>query len=376
VAEGRADRMLELMCAGLAGGPMMRSATLIGLSRLFWEGRHHFSSATMRTLLYAATELLLTHSREVLRADLDFCKVAVVSVDPAILATQLPKLLANLLSRENHDNKLHFQVAIKGVLKRLLRKFSYAELDSHIPPEDRPLLKHLHRAAKRQKRKANERKVASKPKFSGDNETAFTNLLQDSDDESPQQPDAPSSASASSAPGRRSKRSAPRHELEITGEDVDPIDILSSESYAVTSSSSSRVSSNPFQFDASGKLVISNEGSKKRGAPVSLNDDYVDPDVLDSDDDNGGEAPARATDAKRGRTVTSKETKPKRAKPANLESGDRFKNKGGGDKKVGGVDPYAYLRFDPASLNKRKKAQFGGQFKHIMHSKSKKSSRR
>jgi Ribosomal RNA-processing protein 12, HEAT repeats len=48
-------------------------------------------------------------------------------------------------------------------------------------------------------------------------------------------------------------------------------------------------------------------------------------------------------------------------------TGQRYRNKGGGDKKLRGkVDPYAYMPLDPSTLNKRSRARASAQYKSIV----------
>ena len=144
------------------------------------------------------------------------------------------------------------------------------------------------------------------------------------------------------------------------------------------------------RFDASGKLIISDDSKSSKKSAIStfsgsltLNDDdnlvqTADKGHDDDDDsDSDGDSQQRQN-TKRGRAAftTSKITQPKRQRPTNLDSGSKFKNKGGGDKKVGSVEPYAYLRFDPASLNKRKKSQYSNQFQQIMQPKPTKGNKK
>jgi hypothetical protein len=226
---------------------------------------------------------------------------------------------------------------------------------------------------KKQERRLQKKAKSAAPPGVDDIETRFADLLEDSDEEE--------DPAATSGPGQRKSGKAKKSQgrLEITEGGSEPVDFLGSESYIVSQSQKKRTQRG-IEFDQSGKLLIHDDASTSSAAAAKAPALAVDDDEIDvpaSDDDSDADAATRASSsAKRQRVHTTKAQDSKRSRPANLQSGDRFKSKGGGDKKVAGMDPYAYLRFDPTSLNKRKKGQFGQQFQHLIQSRSRKPSKK
>eukprot|EP01104_Vermistella_antarctica_P013122 TRINITY_DN392_c0_g2_i1.p2 TRINITY_DN392_c0_g2~~TRINITY_DN392_c0_g2_i1.p2 ORF type:complete len:154 (+),score=64.21 TRINITY_DN392_c0_g2_i1:670-1131(+) len=94
-----------------------------------------------------------------------------------------------------------------------------------------------------------------------------------------------------------------------------------------------------------------------------MGDDYVEQDLLDSDDEDEGGGKGR-----RGQHHENKKGGNVSRKQSLQHSGTDFKSKkGSGDtRKKGKLEPYAYVKLDPAMLNKRHRHKGEDQYKGIV----------
>ena len=169
---GRLDEFLSTVTAALgAETPHMRSAAVMALSRIVYEfawddnneedGVHRFKAA-LPSLLSTVLVLINENSREVMKSVIGFIRISVAGLGREQMEPLLPNLIQGLLGF--HKTKNRFRAKIKIILKKLVKKFGYHRLMSHVPESETRLLVHMRKLDERQKR----RKDASKQAEGGE----------------------------------------------------------------------------------------------------------------------------------------------------------------------------------------------------------------
>eukprot|EP00742_Colponemidia_sp_Colp-10_P007043 GILJ01007559.1.p1 GENE.GILJ01007559.1~~GILJ01007559.1.p1 ORF type:complete len:1269 (-),score=253.53 GILJ01007559.1:82-3888(-) len=156
---GAFQHFLQMVLGGLAGSsPHMKSATVIGLSRLLYEFSNNVDGAVISELIQTVLLLLKEKSREVCKSVLGFLKVAVFSIPLSMLNDLLPTVMTGMLVWVG-DNRNHFRMKIRFLLEKLIKKLGYETVLSLVPEEHKKLLWHIKKMKDRSQRAREKTKV-------------------------------------------------------------------------------------------------------------------------------------------------------------------------------------------------------------------------
>nr|CCA23612.1 conserved hypothetical protein [Albugo laibachii Nc14]CCA24154.1 conserved hypothetical protein [Albugo laibachii Nc14] len=149
------DEYIQIIFGGLAAKtPHMRSAAVLCLSRIVYEfGRSEMSiQKSMPQLLETVLMLLHEKANEVIKAVIGFMKLGIAILSKRQLEPHLPAMVQGLLVWIG-KSKHRFRAKTRVILLKLVRKFGFDTLENVIPPEDRPLLRHMKKVKGREERK-------------------------------------------------------------------------------------------------------------------------------------------------------------------------------------------------------------------------------
>lgn len=341
----------------------------------------------MQSLLQTATLLLDLHSSEVRAASLALLRTSTKATPPVILIQQLPAILKTLMDWPDHI-KTKYMHEIRFLIEKFLKRLDYDDVAAAMPKAHIKFLQNINQRythAKKQKmRQQNESRRKSKRHDD------------DSDDDGDDPAPAPSKKSQKKS-GNSSSMDTDAAWLMEDGNEA-PIDFTApGANKSVTTIDPARAkkrnqpTSNPFKTGDDGRMVIdegvykSSRGGDTRAGIVS--DDMIDnlegemvskkrkrsreQEDADSDDDKSSMAVTEKKqwfDSKGFKdSIKKKKTKldPKAAAKAQV---DTFKSKraGGDTKQSGKSDPYAYVKPNPAFLNKRHRNQAVKQYEALI----------
>eukprot|EP01104_Vermistella_antarctica_P013121 TRINITY_DN392_c0_g1_i1.p1 TRINITY_DN392_c0_g1~~TRINITY_DN392_c0_g1_i1.p1 ORF type:complete len:1416 (+),score=421.82 TRINITY_DN392_c0_g1_i1:687-4934(+) len=420
-----ATKFVSMVSAGLAGTtPHMIAATVGALSRLFFEFSDSLAADYQHSLISTMEIVLQSNSREVIKSSLGFFKVAIQHADTEVVRHLLPTLVGALLA-DTSKRALCFKVKLRALCEKLVRKFGYDEVVRHAPESHHRLFVHIRKetAKKRQKEngqvsvgdddarlgprgkhKAFEEAISNDDDGEGDD---------DDDDEDDDEDDVADSvverrvvSSFTARAGgsaqrtldddedveggrkRRRKGEANSATWLMEQKGSEPLDLLHAGSVMRHTTgtdpkkSDSKKRKSAFPSDEDGRMVIIDSDEEKEEAAdekkrmekdgggtlfdqmkEDMGDDYVEQDLLDSDDEDEGGGKGR-----RGQHHKNKKGVNVSRKQSLQHSGTDFKSKkGSGDtRKKGKLEPYAYVKLDPAMLNKRHRHKGEDQYKGIV----------
>ncbi|ETI20117.1 hypothetical protein G647_08151 [Cladophialophora carrionii CBS 160.54] len=152
------EEVFTMVSAGLAGvAPHMVAASIIALSRLFFEYHSRLTDKTKEDLVDTVSMFLQSNNREIVRAVLGFVKVMVVVLPGQMLGPRMPNIMPGLMVWSK-ENKGRLRVKVKGIVDRCLRRFDAAKVESWVGGEDRKMVVNIRkrRERARKKRKAGE----------------------------------------------------------------------------------------------------------------------------------------------------------------------------------------------------------------------------
>ncbi|OZJ02702.1 hypothetical protein BZG36_03856 [Bifiguratus adelaidae] len=142
-----------MVTAGLAGStPHMISASVASLSRLLFEFKDSLAPNLVSDLLSTMHHFVISSNREIVKSSLGFVKVAIVSLEPALLQNHLGDIVKGILTW-SHEHKSHFKAKVRHIFERLIRRFGYEEIDKYVPEDDKKLLINIRKRRERAKRK-------------------------------------------------------------------------------------------------------------------------------------------------------------------------------------------------------------------------------
>jgi uncharacterized membrane-anchored protein YhcB (DUF1043 family) len=175
VGEISIREFMLMVLAGLGGSSAhMQSASVACLGRLLFEFSEALDAEMVGELVKTVLLCITFKNREVTKACLGFIKVAVVCLDQELLRSHLEAMITTILAH-SQDHKSHFKSKVRHIFERMIRKFSYEEVDMYFPDSDKKLilnikkrkesLKKRKQASRNQDQEEGEKKVEKKSKF-------------------------------------------------------------------------------------------------------------------------------------------------------------------------------------------------------------------
>ncbi|OQU99790.1 NUC173 domain-containing protein [Cladophialophora immunda] len=147
------EEVFTMVSAGLAGvAPHMVAASVIALSRLFFEFHSRLGDRTKEELVDTVGMFLQSNNREIVRAVLGFIKVMVVVLPTEILEPRMPNIVPGLMVWSK-ENKGRLRAKVKGILDRCLRRFDSAKVESWVGGDDRKMVVNIRKRRERGRRK-------------------------------------------------------------------------------------------------------------------------------------------------------------------------------------------------------------------------------
>ncbi|XP_071769461.2 RRP12-like protein [Centroberyx gerrardi] len=371
-AKDAMEQYLALVYAGLTGSVTMITCTVLALTRLVFEYKDSIEVATMEQLLQNVCLLLMSRTREIVKAALGFIKVILFIMDPKALASHVTVMMEGIGNIKD-DVRRHFRTKLKNIFTKFIRKFGFELVKSMLPAEHHKVLVNIRKAEARTKRR---RQAAEQQDDSESEEDApkakkesIEDILAESDSE----------LSEDEGKGKKPQRKAGNQQKGRAwlkeGEEDDPLNFLDpkvSQRVLATNpglKKSAKVQ-HGFKVTSDGRLIIREE---------------------DDDDDKNKDDEGEMKDILEEAGVKSKKTQKRKFHDGNFDddmdiepqlkykaggsgihrplgAGADYKSKKGkGDvKKKGKVDPYAYIPLRKAQLNRRKRAKLQGQFKGMV----------
>ncbi|KAL3700630.1 hypothetical protein R1sor_018652 [Riccia sorocarpa] len=370
-------RFHNMILGCLAGTtPHMISAAVASLARLIYE----FSSDLCHTipqLLPSALLLLKSRNREIIKSVLGLVKVVIARLSAADLEPHLSSMVQGLMLWSD-DSKNRFKAKVREIIERLVRRCGMTSVEKVMPPEHMKLLTSIRKKKEQAERKKqgtmdeNDDAKSTKSRATTARRSAWdhTDIFSDDDDdgseEDYQSTGAPTMAKTGSMAKttntsrskklRKSSKRLPEDFMDTGDEPLDLLDVKRTrEALSSVSRKRKEDDEDEPQFASDGRLIIDENGDKKRKRSRDDSDDEADT------KSRGGKSFGGKSDASMGKTST-KHGRPvkdshgrKKAKGSWSYAGDDYVNrKAKGDiKKEGKHDPYAYWPLDPKMLNRR-----------------------
>ncbi|KAB8346247.1 hypothetical protein FH972_023292 [Carpinus fangiana] len=147
------DEFFTMLSAGLAGTtPHMISASVTALSRALYQFKDSLSEPAITDIVQTMDLFLKSPTREVVRSVLGFIKICVISLPIEMMTPRLHSLVPSLMTW-SHEHKAHFRAKVKNILERMIRRYGFAAVEAHCPPEDKKLITNIRKTRERRKRK-------------------------------------------------------------------------------------------------------------------------------------------------------------------------------------------------------------------------------
>lgn len=181
-----------MVSAGLTSSPHMISATVTALSRLLFDFHADLDAGLVDDLIKTVIVFLHSKTREVVKSALGFVKVTIVSLPPSALSAHLADLIAGLLNWSS-DHKNHFNVKVRHIFERLIRRHGFDTVAEHVGADHQKLMQNIRKRQMRAKRKKIQREDDEEGRVSSDDErdraaaprqgfqSAFDEAIQDSE---------------------------------------------------------------------------------------------------------------------------------------------------------------------------------------------------
>ena len=364
---------------GLRGNPVMMRATVIALSRLMYEFKDDMSSELFDQVVNNVCILFGTNTREVADAAFGFVFVLLHIMDKSVFAALLPRIFEAMSNWEESIIR-HFRLRIKHFLKRLIQKYGYETLVPMVPKSLSKFLSFVHKQWMRSKKLAAERSskhyedaVAEDEKDHAGRKETMEEILADSSEDECEDKE------KQSKPKRKFSSKRATWLQETSDEPLDLLDPTVSQKILMSNPKAQKKSKKE-EFDVApdGRLIIydgdlsdDEEEKDKIFKSIGIDAKLKSEDnsestgkkrkFVDDDDSEEDSAPPKKSSYKPGGKGIH------RARP-DEETGSTFKaKKAGGDvKKKGSHQPYAYMPFNSALLNKRKQKKLTGQYKGLV----------
>ncbi|KAI5863438.1 NUC173-domain-containing protein [Durotheca rogersii] len=154
------EEYLTMVSAGLAGStPHMISASITALTRILYEFRESLNREVLSDLVQTMDLFLTSNNREIVKSDLGFVKVCVISLPTDLILPRLPTMVPNLMVWA-HEHKGHFRVKVRHILERMIRRFGFDSVNRNCPEADRKLMINIRKTKERSKRRKDAAKEA------------------------------------------------------------------------------------------------------------------------------------------------------------------------------------------------------------------------
>ncbi|KAL2650995.1 hypothetical protein R1flu_019123 [Riccia fluitans] len=372
-------RFYNMILGCLAGTtPHMISAAVASLARLIYE----FSSDLCHTipqLLPSALLLLKSRNREIIKSVLGLVKVVIARLSAADLEPHLPGMVQGLMLWSD-DSKNRFKAKVREIIERLVRRCGMTSIEKVMPPEHMKLLTSIRKKkeqAEKKKRgtldenedaKSTKSRATTARRSAWDHTDIFSDDEDDDSDEEYESTRAQTMAKSASVAkttntsrSKKLRKSSKRLPEDFMDTGDEPLDLLDVQRTREALSSVSRKhkggddDEDEPQFASDGRLIIDENGDKKRKRSRDESDDEADTKSRGGKSFGGKSDTSKGkTSTKHGRPVKDSQAR-KKAKNSWAYTGEDYVNrKGKGDiKKEGKHDPYAYWPLDPKMLNRR-----------------------
>ena len=151
--EANVDEYITMVSAGLAGtSPHSISATVAATTRILHAFYDVLAEDTIKELVDTMDIFLRNPNREIVRSVLGFIKCCVLDLDERFMVPRLESVITNLLTYE-HEHKGALQAKVKHIFERMIRKYGFAVVEKHTPPDGRKLINNIRKSKERAKRK-------------------------------------------------------------------------------------------------------------------------------------------------------------------------------------------------------------------------------
>ncbi|KAI7875658.1 NUC173-domain-containing protein [Lichtheimia hyalospora FSU 10163] len=142
-----------MVTAGLAGTTAhMISATIVALSRIFFEFKDDLSPDLVMELLQTITVFVGSNNREIIASALGYVKVCIVVLPDEMVEPQLEAVVSSLVQC-SHQTRNHFKLKLRHIFERLIRRFGYNKIHTLVPEEDKKLIANIQKRRLRAKRR-------------------------------------------------------------------------------------------------------------------------------------------------------------------------------------------------------------------------------
>ena len=383
--------------------PHMRSAAVMGLSRLVFEFARNDTTVEMflPSLLQTVCVLFDENSREVIKSVISFVRVCVAAISEEHLEPLLPEVVNGIM--KYNKGKGRFRSKIKIIMKKLVRKFGYEKITPLVPENDSRLLTHMRKLSERAERRRAQ--GIEEVKESAREANAFDEMMDSDEDDSDdgrtlmtgvtgltRMSNKSYRTSTLSKPGsvrsvkstksmKNDTTSAPRINIkgETKGNIFDMLDSNMTNKVHYENDEDDSFSSDDegaMEFDDHGRLVVPNDDDSKDEAEEAEEDD----DVQENDEIHGGGKRQRISkleSAKIERDEASKKRQKKRNEKQNLGAAYKSKKAGGDVKKKGQkYEPYAFVPLDGKRYSKKHRNNAVEQMESVVRNHNKKRKRR
>ncbi|KAG5831684.1 hypothetical protein ANANG_G00306350 [Anguilla anguilla] len=367
------DQYLQLVYIGLTGSVTMITCTVLALTRLVFEFKDLMDAVVLEQLLHNVILLLMSRTREIVKAALGFIKVILFVMDVKVLATHLPVIMEGIGNIKD-DVRRHFRAKLKNIFTKFIRKFGFELVKSMLPEEHHKVLANIRKAEARTKR----RRLVQEDEDSGSEEDvpkakgeSIEEILAESDSDDPED-EKPKKGQKGAV---RQKGRAWLKEG-VSDEPLNFLDPKVSQRVLATNPDLKKAAKiqHGFKVTSDGRLIIREEGDnddKAKGDDGEMKDILEEAGVKSKktqkrrfqdgnfDDDLDIEPQLKY---KAGGSGIHRPLSQKRSFGAEFKA-----KKGKGDiKQKGKCDPYAYIPLRKAQLNRRKSAKLQGQFKGMV----------
>lgn len=140
-----------MVAAGLTSTPHMISACITALSRLLFDFHTDLDRTMTDDLLSTITVFLKSKTREIVKSSLGFVKVCIAILPHSTIEAYLPQLVPNLLGWGT-EHKNHFNLKVRHIFERLIRKFGFDTIAALVPEDDMKLVQNIRKKQLRAKR--------------------------------------------------------------------------------------------------------------------------------------------------------------------------------------------------------------------------------
>ena len=149
-----------MVTAGLGGSTAhMQSAAIASLGRLLFEFSDDLDLDLVSELIKTVLITMSFKNREVTKAALGFIKVAIVCLSLPQLSNHLEIIITTILTH-TREHKSHFKSKVRHIFERLIRRFSYEQIDAYFPEKDKKLIANIKKRRDAMKKKQAAAKLA------------------------------------------------------------------------------------------------------------------------------------------------------------------------------------------------------------------------